>query len=617
MRDDRRDQAGWSRSARRTVEKPKMIPVMIVSRSRLRSTTVDPAIDPPSCPPPNMSDRPPPRPECSRIRKIIASADVTQTTMRMASRITADQSRWRVALPPGAGRGRACEGSRGGASGAEPDDAREVVRGERGATDESPVDVGHRHQLGDVPGLHAPAVLDPHRIGEPAVEVPHHAADDGDGGVRVVGRGVATGADRPDRFVRDDAPLGRRSLDPVEGGPRLRLDARVGAARLALLERLADADDRRHLVLQDRLDLQVHDLVGVAEELPALRVPDDDVGDVQLRQHRRRDLAGERALLLEVAVLRSEKDPELVALDDRLERAQVGEGRRDDDVARLVVVGVEPVRQLLHDLDRDQVVVVHLPVRRDDRLAARVSHEVAPLPWLPERSASRPGRSPCSMNSREAPPPVLTWSTSSANPICRIAAALSPPPTTVKPAQDATASATVRVPPAKGATSKTPIGPFQRSVPVRSISSTNDAAVSGPMSRPFHPCGTAAAGTMRVGASASMSSAATTSVGMRMRSVASRRRQVSTMSVSTSESPTSPPRATSNVNAIAPPTRIVSHRSRSASITPSLSLTFAPPSTARNGRFGSPRRRESTSTSRCSRRPPALGSVRGGPTIDA
>ena len=44
--------------------------------------------------------------------------------------------------------------------------------------------------------------------------------------------------------------------------------------------------------------------------------------------------------------------------------------------------------------------------------------------------------------------------------------------------------------------------------------------------------------------------------------------------------------ASRNVNAIAPPMSTVSHRSSSASITPSLSLTLAPPSTATNGRVG-------------------------------
>src|SRR4029453_7947228 len=125
----------------------------------------------------------------------------------------------------------------------------------------------------------------------------------------------------------------------------------------------------------------------------------------------------------------------------------------------ILVVGVgEPVRQLLDDLDRVQVRVVHLPVAGHDRPPLVVRHHLSI--FLDSRSARRPGRSPCSMNSRDAPPPVLTWSIRSLSPKRRTAAALSPPPTTVKPGQRATASATARVPAANGATSNTPIGPF-------------------------------------------------------------------------------------------------------------------------------------------------------------
>jgi len=45
-----------------------------------------------------------------------------------------------------------------------------------------------------------------------------------------------------------------------------------------------------------------------------------------------------------------------------------------------------------------------------------------------------------------------------------MAAALSPPPTTVNPGQPATAAATARVPNENGWTSKTPIGPFHSTV---------------------------------------------------------------------------------------------------------------------------------------------------------
>jgi hypothetical protein len=55
-----------SRMARIVVLKPKAIAVMTVKRSRLRSTTLEEAAAEP-IPPPNISERPPPFPLCSRI----------------------------------------------------------------------------------------------------------------------------------------------------------------------------------------------------------------------------------------------------------------------------------------------------------------------------------------------------------------------------------------------------------------------------------------------------------------------------------------------------------------------------------------------------------------------
>ena len=115
----------------------------------------------------------------------------------------------------------------------------------------------------------------------------------------------------------------------------------------------------------------------------------------------------------------------------RLHRAEVGERRAHHHVARLVVGLVEAVRELLHALDRDEVVVVHLPVARDDRLALRSCTQRPCSPVrLAQRARGRGGRR-CSMSSSDAPPPVLTWSTRSASPNWRMAAALSPPPITV------------------------------------------------------------------------------------------------------------------------------------------------------------------------------------------
>ena len=71
-------------------------------------------------------------------------------------------------------------------------------------------------------------------------------ADDGDRLLGVVGGGGAAGADGPDRLVGDHQA---GDLVPAQAGQRaadLALDDLGGAAGLALLQDLADADDRLH-----------------------------------------------------------------------------------------------------------------------------------------------------------------------------------------------------------------------------------------------------------------------------------------------------------------------------------------------------------------------------------
>ena len=98
--------------------------------------------------------------------------------------------------------------------------------------------------------------------------------------VRLAGlrrRRGAPGADGPHRLVRDDERgdlLGGELIQPVldlaiEHGERL--------VALALLERLADADDRRQPGADRRQRLAVDDRVGLAEQPPPLGVADDHV----------------------------------------------------------------------------------------------------------------------------------------------------------------------------------------------------------------------------------------------------------------------------------------------------------------------------------------------------
>ncbi len=75
--------------ARMIVVKEKVTAAATVIRSRLRSTTVDPAAADPS-PPPNISDRPPPRPLWSRMSTIKVSDTMTWIArMRMVTDPTA------------------------------------------------------------------------------------------------------------------------------------------------------------------------------------------------------------------------------------------------------------------------------------------------------------------------------------------------------------------------------------------------------------------------------------------------------------------------------------------------------------------------------------------------
>src|SRR5690606_9391748 len=138
---------------------------------------------------------------------------------------------------------------------------------------------------------------------------------------------------------------------------------------------------------------------------------------------------------------------------------------------------LETPRELLHERDRLKVIEVELPVARDER-GARTDCYAHP-------SASKPGSRLPSRNSRLAPPPVdMCPKLSSWKPKERTAAAESPPPTAVRPADSVSASATVFVPCAKASNSNTPMGPFQKTVAESRMTSANAAAVSGPISRP-------------------------------------------------------------------------------------------------------------------------------------
>src|SRR6476619_6014200 len=450
-----------------------------VKRSRLRSATDDPPSDV-DMPPPNMSDRPPPLPLCSRMNKVRTRLDSTSrtcSTMRTAS----TWSLQIVGVPgvggagrplphmfPGLGQGylpegptaeptrRSPSGRRGRSGGGEvvavATDRRELGRVDGSAAHEGAVDVLLGHDRRHVVRLDAAAVEDPDTVGDvAAVELGEQRADRRTHLLRVVGGRALAGAERPDGLVGDDDRRGLFLGHAVEVLAQLRDDVLDLTALLAHVEPLAAAEDRRQAVGVCRLDLRVDHRVGLCVPFASLAVSPGDVGAPELGQEGARDVAGVGAVRVRRQVLRTVLQVELVTLDEGLDRSQVGEGWEHCDLdGRVVVLGVaqRPV-ELLHEVRRLEVVEVHLPVAGHERHAPDrlgvLRHQASP-----SSSTVSPGSSLPSRYSRLAPPPVEMWPNwSSSKPSWRTAAAESPPPTTVsapRPVMSTSDSASAWVP---------------------------------------------------------------------------------------------------------------------------------------------------------------------------
>src|SRR5207247_334256 len=235
----------------------------------------------------------------------------------------------------------------------------------------------------DVLGLDAAAVEDPDRLGglfrgelrEQAAEV---AVDLAGLGVRR----VDARPDGPDRLVGEDDLLHLRRRHAGEPGAQLTLDRREGESLAPLLRRLADAEDRREPVGHGGAELEIDDLVGLADLLAPFGVADEHPTAAEVGEHRRRDLAGVGARGLVVTRLRPELDR---AAGEHLgDGGEGGEGRADDDLhpARAPDRVADRAGEDARLRDRP----VHLPVADDDGWP----HAGASV------SASTPGRGPMS-----------------------------------------------------------------------------------------------------------------------------------------------------------------------------------------------------------------------------
>ena len=228
--------------------------------------------------------------------------------------------------------------------------------------------------------------------------------------------------------------------------------------------------------------------------------------------------------------------------------------------------------------------LVHLPVAGDERRAA---HD----------SASTPGSGLPSSSSSDAPPPVERWSTRSASPNCASAAAESPPPTTVVPGARGDRLGDR----ARAGRERLELERAHRAVPEhraggRDLRARSASAVRRPDVEAHPAVGhvdaveLARARRRRRSGRRARGRRAARRRQSRARAVSSARRASSTPSSSHSESPVVVAlRAEEGEAHRAADQDRVGDARGSASITPILSVTLAPPRTATSGRAGSSR----------------------------
>ena len=134
----------------------------------------------------------------------------------------------------------------------------------------------------------------------------------------------------PHRFVGNDNSRKKGLFQPAQSRGELRLEHVVGPSATAFSQGLPDAEDRIEPAGERRVELPAHDRVVLAEDVATLGVPDEHVMAPARRKHVGRHGAGERALGLEVDVLRAK--PDGTATQEPTGPIEARERREDGDL---------------------------------------------------------------------------------------------------------------------------------------------------------------------------------------------------------------------------------------------------------------------------------------------
>ena len=122
------------------------------------------------------------------------------------------------------------------------------------------------------------------------------------------GRGVTPGADRPDRLVGDHCFLQFLWIQTGETAAQLDRQYFFHIAFVALLERFSDANNRTQFRFVRGAHLAIDHFIRLTEQRAAFAVAEHDVMHKQIAQKRSADLAGKRAALLPIHILRADLD---------------------------------------------------------------------------------------------------------------------------------------------------------------------------------------------------------------------------------------------------------------------------------------------------------------------
>lgn len=218
----------------------------------------------------------------------------------------------------------------------EPDNVSKFCGVQAGATHKQSINVSSSHNGGGVVGLDG-ASVEQAGLGRDSVIKKHceFCADGGAHFLRVLRARYLTGTDGPDRLISHDEIRGLFVSQSVNPRTQLRESVLNVGACLADFEAFAHAEDGSDLMAEGCLDLGVEDLVRFVVDGPSLAVTHQNIGTSQLVKELAGNVArvGSRVELRKI--LAAIDDVELVALDEGLDSAQIGEGGNTATSTRL------------------------------------------------------------------------------------------------------------------------------------------------------------------------------------------------------------------------------------------------------------------------------------------